>query len=86
MSNETEQFDMEGRERLDKIGKTEDLTDSASDLLRRTIGGRGCASVSSPDRFACGGDHQPCLQSKVLCLSVVERLFPHAKVHVRLQE
>lgn len=72
--------------RLDKTVKMEDLANDASDLIRGTIGGWRGASVSSPYRFACGRDHQPCLQSKVLCLGEVERFFPHAEVHVRLEE
>jgi len=38
-SNETKQFDV-GEGRSGKIGKAEDLSDSAFDFLRGTIGGR----------------------------------------------
>ena len=69
-----------------RIGKVEYPADDAFDLLRRTIGSRRCASVSPPYRFTCGGDHQPCLQSKILCLSVGERFLPQTEVNVGLEE
>jgi len=79
-----QQFDVEGGS--DKIRKAEDLADDAFHLLCGTIGGRGCASISSPYHLACGRDHQPRLQSQVLCLSVGEGLLSHAEVHVGLEE
>jgi hypothetical protein len=75
-----------GQIRSCKIGKAEDLSDSKFYVLRGTVGGRRCTSISSPYRFACGGDHQPRLQSKVLCLSVGERFLPQTEVHVGLEE
>ena len=84
-SNETKQFDV-GEGRSGEIRNAENLSDNAFDILRGTIDGRRCTSVSSPYHFACGGDHQPCLQSEVLCLNEGERFLPQTEVRVGLEE
>ena len=80
-----QQFDG-GGEGSDRIGKAEDLADNAFYLLCGTVGSWGCTSISSPYRFACGGDHQPCLQSQILCLGVGERFLSQTEVYVGLEE
>ena len=73
-------------ENLDKILEMENLADDMFHLFRRTIGRRRCTSFPPPYCFACSGNHQPCLQSKVPCLSVGKRLLPQTEIHVRLEE
>ena len=70
----------------DEIGGAENLTNDALHLFRRAVGRWGRTSISSPYRFACGGNRQPRLQSEVLCFNVGERLLSQAEVHVGLEE